>query len=374
MSKIKELKSNTNNILNIVDVLELFIPDKKSKYTDMMIRIMNRTENIDEYVNEVIDVLTNKYDFLDKEDLKRFGNIQLILLYKFVESYFNDEDLTIFRKFCEYNERSLISQNDLSKYNNFNEITDQVNLADIKVVSKELEREIVKVYESDEWLLIRPLTYLSSRKYGSNTKWCTTSSDSSDYFKKYSERGVLIYCINKITGYKVASFYSLNPSDPEFSFWDQKDTRVDSLDTELTDELRLVIRETSKSPSAVSNHKLLPKEKREKEYDMKRHKTHIGTGEVTLTTTGTHTTMTLNGTTTNTVLTNGTATVNGTTAYTTLLSDRINNAINRENEVVAHTNTMSESINAIRELLDITYDIPNELEYQDGEELEDDQA
>jgi hypothetical protein len=84
--------------------------------------------------------------------------------------------------------------------------------------------------------------------------------------------------------------------------------------------------------------------------------------------------MTLNGTTTDTVLTNGTITVNGTTAYTTLLSDRINNAITRENEGISHTNTMAESFNAIRELMDITYDIPNESEYQDGEELEDEQA
>ena len=29
MSKIRELKSNTNNILNFIDVLELFSPDKK---------------------------------------------------------------------------------------------------------------------------------------------------------------------------------------------------------------------------------------------------------------------------------------------------------------------------------------------------------
>jgi hypothetical protein len=89
---------------------------------------------------------------------------------------------------------------------------------------------------------------------------------------------------------------------------------------------------------------------------MKRHKTRVGYGDWDLTTTGTSTAMIINGTSAN-------------TTYTTLLSDRINNAITRENEVISHTNTMAESINAIRELLDITEDIPNESEYQDGEEL-----
>jgi hypothetical protein len=53
---------------------------------------------------------------------------------------------------------------------------------------------------------------------------------------------VLIYCINKKTGYKVASFRSLDKSDPEFSWWNQKDNRIDSLQSELPDELLKVIR------------------------------------------------------------------------------------------------------------------------------------
>jgi hypothetical protein len=76
---------------------------------------------------------------------------------------------------------------------------------------------------------------------------------------------VLIYCINKKTGYKVASFYSLDKGDPEFSFWNQKDTRVDSLDTDLTDDLRLVIYNESKAKGAKTNRFLLSDEERRKE-------------------------------------------------------------------------------------------------------------
>ena len=34
MSKIKELKTNTQNSINIVDVVEVLSPEKKAKYTD----------------------------------------------------------------------------------------------------------------------------------------------------------------------------------------------------------------------------------------------------------------------------------------------------------------------------------------------------
>ena len=75
----------------------------------------------------------------------------------------------------------------------------------------------------------------------------------------------MIYCINKITGYKVASFYSLQKDDPEFSFWNQKDSRIDSLDTELTDDIRRLIQEVSKDKGAKTNRFLLSDELRVKE-------------------------------------------------------------------------------------------------------------
>ncbi len=42
MSKIKELKTDTQNVLNLIDVLELFSPEKKSKYTDTLLRLMRK--------------------------------------------------------------------------------------------------------------------------------------------------------------------------------------------------------------------------------------------------------------------------------------------------------------------------------------------
>lgn len=265
MSKIKDLKTNPEHTLNIVDVLELFSPDKKSKYTDTLLRLMKGTKNLKDHCVDIKREMIKIFPFITMEELDSFSEIQLMLMWRFIDSFFSYNDLNDWRKFCDYNERGLVSQNDLTKYKSFEEIANQLSIADIKVQSKDLENEVIKLLDTDEWLIVRPLTYYSSKKYGSNTKWCTTSEGNPEYFIKYSSKGVLIYCINKITGYKVASFYSLQKDDPEFSFWNQKDSRIDSLDTELTDDIRRLIQEVSKDKGAKTNRFLLSDELRVKE-------------------------------------------------------------------------------------------------------------
>jgi hypothetical protein len=271
MSKIKELKTNPDNNLNLVTVLELFSPIGKSKYTDMLLKLMKGTPNLKQHTKEIKETLTKEFTFISMEQLNQFGDIQLMLIYKFIDGFFNNQDLQNFKKFCDYNERNLIEQNDLSRYKSYEDIVNAVSVADMKVETKDMENQIVKVFEDDEWLLVRPLTYLSSKKYGSNTKWCTTQSNNSEYFIKYSSKGVLIYCINKKNGYKVASFYSLDKGDPEFSFWNQKDSRIDSLQTELTDELRKIISQTSTGKGAKTNRYLLSDDQRTKEDKLLNH-------------------------------------------------------------------------------------------------------
>lgn len=265
MSKIKDLKLNPDNNLNIISVLELFSPEGKSKYTDTLLRLMKSTPNIKEHVKEIRQYITSNFNFISEESLSQFSDIQLLLVYRFIDSFFNVSDLQSYRKFCEYNERGLVSQNDLTKYKSFDEIMSSVSLAEMKVDMKEMESQIIKIYENDEWLLIRPLTYVSSKKYGSNTKWCTTQETNPEYFTKYTSKGVLIYCINKVTGYKVASFYSLDKNDPEFSYWNQKDSRIDSTDSELTLELIGLIRDYVKDPKVKTNRYMLDDDMRTKE-------------------------------------------------------------------------------------------------------------
>jgi hypothetical protein len=265
MSLIRDLKNNPENSFNLIDAISIFVPPGKSKYAELMLRLMKTTPDFKEQGEEIKEYFVSRHESVTMERLSSFNPIQMMMLYVFVKEYFNDEDLANLNKFCEYNERNLIDQNDLSKYKSFEDLVSQVNIAALKIEMKELENEVVRIHEDDEWLLVRPMTFLASKKYGSNTKWCTTSENNPEYFVKYAERGVLIYCMNKKTGYKVASFYSLKKSDPEFSFWNQKDAKIESMDSELSDSMLRIIRDVSKNPNAVSNRKLMTEEQLERE-------------------------------------------------------------------------------------------------------------
>jgi hypothetical protein len=269
MSRTKDLKTLPENNINLFKVLSTLVPEQKTKYTETLLRIIKKTPDIEKYSAEVKERLQHDLG-IDKSVFDGLEKMELLLFYRMIDM-FNMSDLKSFIKFCDLNERGLIKQNDLSKYNSFDEVMNSLSLAELVSDHKDLEKQIKIVHEDDTWLLLRPLTYHSSKKYGSNTKWCTTTENNPDYFLRYSKRGVLIYCINKETGYKVASFYSLDKNDPEFSFWDQKDSRVDSLDTELTDELRKIIYNESKSKGAKTNRFLLSDEERNKEEKLLRH-------------------------------------------------------------------------------------------------------
>lgn len=264
-SNIKKLAADSNHTLNMVEVFKMFSPEGKTKYVDMFLKVIKNTPNMKSHVDEIKSTLVKSLPWITKDQLDQFGDFEMIFYYKFLDSMFTWEDLKSFRKFCELNERGLIEQNDVSKYKTFEEIQSQLQIAEMKVNEKEMEKQIIKVREDSEWLILRPLTFESSKKYGANTKWCTTQENNPDYFLKYAKKGVLVYILNKKNGYKVASFYSLDKNDPEFSWWNQKDARIDSLDAEVTNEIRELIREVSKGKNAKSNNALLDDKERDKQ-------------------------------------------------------------------------------------------------------------
>jgi hypothetical protein len=264
MSRAKNLRENSDNNLNLYEFISLFTPDNKSKYAELLLKLMKKTPNLKSHVDEIRYRFKNEFG-VNESKLNDLNELHLIMFYRILDTTFNFSDLKSFQKFCQLNERNLINQNDLSRYSSFDEIINQLSLAEINAETKDLEKQVKIIFEDDEWILVRPLTYLSSKKYGANTKWCTTQYNNPEYFIKYSTKGVLIYCINKKTGYKVASFYSLDRENPEFSFWNQKDSRIDSLDTELTESLKKIIFTESKDINAKTNRFLLSDDERMKE-------------------------------------------------------------------------------------------------------------
>lgn len=251
MSKIKDLRNNPDNLVNIVDFVSIMCPkDKESKYVPLFLKFMKETSSFNRYTSEVIDHMVNQYN-VPREKLTKFTSFQLVLCYLFYNQMFDSNDLVKFQKFCEYNEKNMIPNNDLTKYKSFSDIRNSVDLAEMKIIEKEMEKSIKTIYRDDEWIILRPLTYLSSKKYGANTKWCTASEDTSDQFFRYSRNGILIYVINVKTGLKVACYKesSENSLNPEFSFWNQTDNRIDSIQSGLPQIILMkILDETLKNP------------------------------------------------------------------------------------------------------------------------------
>jgi hypothetical protein len=268
MSKIKEQKTLSSNELNLVDLFELICPvEKKSKYVETWIRLIktkyetsSKTETLEEFKN----ILEKDFN-IKKEQLNKYPNYKIWLVYLFFEEFSNMSEVKSFQKFCEFNELDLIKENDLTRYNSFDQISQSVGLAELKSLEKELESQTKKIYEDDEWLMIRPLTYNSSKKYGSSTKWCTTMEHEPEYFNRYSRTGILIYNLNKKTGLKVGMFKSLE--DREFSFWDQTGDRIDSMDSGLPNFMLMLLKKEI-NENGVTNFSYLTKEEQTKEFSL----------------------------------------------------------------------------------------------------------
>jgi len=169
--------------------------------------------------------------------------LELSSIMHLISDYFGYNNFRLLKDFINLNEKKLIENNDLTTYKTFDELELQISLSSLKTIDKEMAKQVLKLYETDEWLIVKPLSYQASLKYGASTKWCTASKDSPDYYFRYSRRGILIYCINKKTGNKVGAFKNLDTGyDVETSFWNITDQRIDSMESGLPNDVLDVIR------------------------------------------------------------------------------------------------------------------------------------
>lgn len=234
MSKIDELKKQHPYYdKSFIDVLSYVF--EKPKYVEMAIKLFkNKTTDITpEWIKTVKHDLVDAY-CIPQEKIDNLHPNDLEMMFCFYNVLVGSRHAELLTNFVDYNERKLINQSDVTTYKNFDEIENQVSLAELKLVSKELQAQTEVLYDSDEWLVLKPLSFKASLKYGASTKWCTAMKHDPEYFVRYSRRGILIYCINRSTGDKVAAFKNLNTDyEYETSFWDVKDIRIDSMEANL---------------------------------------------------------------------------------------------------------------------------------------------
>jgi hypothetical protein len=245
MSRIDELKKQYPELnITMFDILSKLDKSKSYKYLPLICKIFGKRWAFDSQVSKA-DRPKFKHElitYLENKGIPTNGLTEssLYVYHRFSDEFIS-ENFETMNHFMSLMDQNKIENNDVTSYKDMDEVRSAVSLANMKVWEKELEGQAHKEYEDDKWLMIRPLTFQSSCKYGSSTRWCTTYKNEKQYFERYWRRGILVYFINKLNGYKVAGFKALD-GDTEFSFWDAEDRRVDFLEINIDDYLYSTIR------------------------------------------------------------------------------------------------------------------------------------
>ena len=270
MARLKEIKEKSPEWMkmSLIDLAESMDPTLQNKYVQMIVNLLvskmeNSVKTISNdgeflhYVNEYHSKVPN----FTKELIESMPPEKVIMFTKLCDiSPFTYNEFRDISDFINRHMNNKFFGVDVNKIKTIKEIQQQNSIASIKEIEKEMENQVVVVLNNDNWLAVRPITYESSLKYGASTKWCTASRDSYYHFFRYTEKGKLVYIINKTTGEKTAMFagYSPQSGSYEISFWNQLDDRIDSLMTDLDGEIMNVLRNIIKDDTE-SNKSLNPK-------------------------------------------------------------------------------------------------------------------
>ena len=95
-------------------------------------------------------------------------------------------------------------------------------------VKKFNKKESIIAHEDDEKMIVIPLSKDASCYYGKNTKWCTSSTESKNYFIDYfyARYIILIYVLRKDGGKKYAAAYNTLNIVDKFNYFDELDDEM----------------------------------------------------------------------------------------------------------------------------------------------------
>jgi hypothetical protein len=196
MSRLDRLKEQHPELnISLIDMLAKVDPTSTYKYTEFLIKMI-------------------KEMFID-DDASDIGlNIGINIV-----GWDNVDSLN---EFEIHSRAGRIKNSDISSYKNWKQIENSVKDAEEVVKQKEAEKQINKLYDDSEWLVVIPLSFESSKVYGMGTKWCTTQENHwNDYISNYK----MIYIINKLSNEKYAISRDKR-SDSKIQAWlsDDKET------------------------------------------------------------------------------------------------------------------------------------------------------
>ena len=243
MNKNERLsKDNPEFQVNLIDLLRILDPSESGKFMTFLIKQFKEV-----VLNENNKLMgTEVTDMLDKlsPDLSPIEKYQLSILLL----YIGKENLYALWEFNKHLDENRIEEKDIQKYASWSNIANAVMDAEIKQNEKELRKQIDVIYDDHDWVVLKPLSFESSLAYGAGTKWCTASKHNPNYFYDYTNRGMLIYVMNRKTQYKFAMYVELKSNEKSFqpkqkiSFWSASDIQTESMELNIPDFITDVLR------------------------------------------------------------------------------------------------------------------------------------
>ena len=248
---IKKIKKENDSInISLIDLIGKLDNSETKKYTQFLVKILKK--NFD-----------NEQDFLVRDLSHRERKIDQVLTNstfdgwltrKVLTNLYGWDEVDSFINFCEFMERGLTNEKDISKYDSWDMVASEVFQAKNRNLFKMAKKEVKVVYEDDQYMCIKPLTYAASVSYGYQTRWCTASVQEPSYFYNHSKDGVLVYLIDKINNVKFGFYHN----SYQIQIYNQKDDRVDSMETGIPVELlhKLIGEMKSEAKDKNFNYKL----------------------------------------------------------------------------------------------------------------------
>lgn len=222
------IQQNPDMGFNLVKLISKLDVSKTKKLTPFLLKIFKKKmevmhEDIDHYYGNRHETVKNI--LLDANVFER----QFLI---FAIDQLGVDNIEMLPEFINLLDKKLVENKDISTYNSIEDIINQISIAKTKELLKNARKEILVIYEDDEVMMFKPLTFESSLKYGSGTKWCTAMKSEPEYFYRYSRNGILIYIINKKTGRKFGS-YSEKFED-RVSIFNETDIQIDSFNMDIS--------------------------------------------------------------------------------------------------------------------------------------------
>lgn len=166
----------------------------------------------------------------------KFGKYAKWLLNIFRKGTLKTEDLYKANEYLKYFNKYInkIEQKDINKYNSLQNlytviepfITAEQNKQPVATSKSDevrlAKKDVRKIYEDSNWLVLSPLTREAAIYYGKNTQWCTAATSSSNMFDHYNSEGPLFINIDKRNNRKYQFHFETD------QFMDERDNELDS--------------------------------------------------------------------------------------------------------------------------------------------------